>query len=1025
MKILLPILVLSSTAVLVAQAQAGQPVAAAPAALTSAAAAPSSGAANPAPGTDSAFTVAARGADHRVWQRVVLEPTRSGRSIPRVHSYTELSTGMHFRNASGVWQETREQIDLLPGGLGAAATNGPHQLYLPADIYEGVIETVAPDGKRLRSRPMAITYFDGTNSVLLAELTNSIGQLLPSGKQAIYTNAFPGLCDIVVTYRKSGVECDLVFRRPPASPKECGLAPNSRLQLWTEFFDTPDPAIKPATASSSDGLTDTVLDWGALKMTRGRAFSAAGPSPAGAAPRPVAGNAESPWSTPVFKSWEKFKDPESQTWRTFLIEQVPYRHLEKQLKGLASLDKPGSWLARADALCRPISSLPPLISRRSVQAGTNAIQIAKADLGRRPGVVLDYTEVSGSTGDYTFQGDTTYFVSDWFYADSLTIEGGTVVKFPESGAGSIVCWGAVTCKTGPYRMGLFTSENDDSAGEPLWWSSGTPATGAAYYLYLTDGPLKYLRFRWAGLGAYYLGINNSEVWHSQFLHCASALGGDWVDLGLHNTLFSGCGVVAAPNTPEPVHGEHLTADGCGALGGSPGHYTNCLFTAVSDLGAASLDSSSSLPTAAGVYQTVGGGIYYLADNSPHRNAGTTNISPELIADLRTKTTYPPLAYTNTTFSTATTFSPQAQRDTDDLDRGYHYTPLDHLFGGVDANANLTFTPGTAVGWFRTTEGWEHAGHGIHAADNTTITFNGILNQPDYWVRCNTVQEQPVYAGYGPGGISGWTYPSVTDAPKVFARFTRCSTMASEMGFHFRDDWGILKLQLTDCEFLGGNVGGYDSLWSLTNCLFDRASISLQTSETFPAMILRNCTVRGGGLGFAHWESGPAHFYTSIRDTIFDGSSIGTGYPNDPACVDYDYNAFLTGSNRTNPQGANDVQVADFNWQTSWLGNYYLPTNSTLVNTGSVANAALVGLYHYTTQTNQVKEANSRVDIGYHYVAVDANGNPIDTDGDGIPDYIEDANGNGAVDSGETDWQSASDLGLKVLITRPKNNSVVP
>ena len=229
MKTLFPVLALVSSTLLPAQAQLEQPRAAAPATLTSAATTLSSGAVKPAPGSGAAYSIVARAANHRLWQRVEWETTRSGRSTAHVHSYKELSTGMHFRNAAGEWQETREQIDLLPGGLGAAATNGPHHLYLPADLYEGVIETVAPDGKRLRSRPVAITYFDGTNSVLLAELTNSIGQLLPSGKQAIYTNAFPGLADILVTYRKSGLECDLVFRQSPASPKECGLAANSRL----------------------------------------------------------------------------------------------------------------------------------------------------------------------------------------------------------------------------------------------------------------------------------------------------------------------------------------------------------------------------------------------------------------------------------------------------------------------------------------------------------------------------------------------------------------------------------------------------------------------------------------------------------------------------------------------------------------------------------------------------------------------------------------------------------------------------
>jgi hypothetical protein len=41
---------------------------------------------------------------------------------------------------------------------------------------------------------------------------------------------------------------------------------------------------------------------------------------------------------------------------------------------------------------------------------------------------------------------------------------------------------------------------------------------------------------------------------------------------------------------------------------------------------------------AGIYQTVGAGSYYLADDSIYRGAGTTSIDPALLADLQTKTT---------------------------------------------------------------------------------------------------------------------------------------------------------------------------------------------------------------------------------------------------------------------------------------------------------------------------------------------------------------------------------------------------
>jgi hypothetical protein len=52
--------------------------------------------------------------------------------------------------------------------------------------------------------------------------------------------------------------------------------------------------------------------------------------------------------------------------------------------------------------------------------------------------------------------------------------------------------------------------------------------------------------------------------------------------------------------------------------------------------------------------------------------------------------------------------------------------------------------------------------------------------------------------------------------------------------------------------------------------------------------------------------------------------------------------------------------------------------------------------------SQAQETNSVVDIGLHYVALAATGQPLDSDGDGLPDYLEDASGNGSRDGSETD-----------------------
>jgi len=148
---------------------------------------------------------------------------------------------------------------------------------------------------------------------------------------------------------------------------------------------------------------------------------------------------------------------------------------------------------------------------------------------------------------------------------------------------------------------------------------------------------------------------------------------------------------------------------------------------------------------------------------------------------------------------------------------------------------------------------------------------------------------------------------------------------------------------------------------------------------------------------------------SVRDCAFDGTSIMLAdyYGSHPAYTDCDYNAYTNAANPFPIGGSHDVGgVSSFNWQSSWLGNYYAPTNSPVINKGSVT-ANTLGLYHFTTQIDQTKEAASVVDMGYHYVAVDGNGRPLDYDSDGLADYLEDANGNGIFDGGDWgDWASA-------------------
>ena len=119
---------------------------------------------------------------------------------------------------------------------------------------------------------------------------------------------------------------------------------------------------------------------------------------------------------------------------------------------------------------------------------------------------------------------------------------------------------------------------------------------------------------------------------------------------------------------------------------------------------------------------------------------------------------------------------------------------------------------------------------------------------------------------------------------------------------------------------------------------------------------------------------------------------------------------------------NSVSSAYETWA---LGFFYQPTNSSFIDKGSVANASLLGFYHYTVLTNQTKEATNKLDLGFHYIALNSNNMPVDSDSDGWPDYWEDANGNGSLDHRETKPNDAADPGLRVFITRPKSGSTIP
>ncbi len=427
------------------------------------------------------YSITQRDGNSRVWQRETYDKAPNGNIVTNVHKYTELATGLNHL-VDGQWVASTEEIDLSPDGNSAAATNGQHQAYFPGDIAQGVIELDTPDGLKLQSRPIALSYDDGSNTVMIAVLTNSAGELLGTN-QVIYPNAFEGAtASLRYTYTLAGLEQDVLIQEQLPPPESFGLdSTNTRLQMLTEFFGTNNPVQTPSPIKPQDGLSDTFLTFGQMKMMRGRAFSIGDSAPSPRRNR----------SLPIYKSWVKMQG------RTFLVEEVPYWRISAQLQTLpAPANSPAatSYLPSANSCLYKVSAirlLPPAQlsksetspSRQSTAKAGNQKsgifrRLAKADPTLKRGVVLDYVVINSNLGSYTFLEDTTYYVSGEYSASgTLTFQGGTVIKLDGNGEIDMAYTGGITCNTGPYRPAVFTSINDNSVGETITNSTGTPSCG--------------------------------------------------------------------------------------------------------------------------------------------------------------------------------------------------------------------------------------------------------------------------------------------------------------------------------------------------------------------------------------------------------------------------------------------------------------------------------------------------------------------------------------------------------------------
>src|SRR6266536_5127219 len=216
-----------------------------------------------------------------------------------------------------------------------------------------------------------------------------------------------------------------------------------------------------------------------------------------------------------------------------------------------------------------------------------------------------------------------------------------------------------------------------------------------------------------------------------------------------------------------------------------------------------------------------------------------------------------------------------------------------------------------------------------------------------------------------------------------------------------------------------------------------ASLNITSAVTLSAWISQDALVAGNkeiifkgadalntssrvNYGLRATASGKIAFvYRDAADTIFPVYQTATAVI--AAATTYHVAVVHTFGNG----GATKIYLNGVSQSASWTqgtGNETPMTASKPLWLGSIQSSG-VPVNYWNGDLDDVRVYNRA--LSATEIASLANAVVWDIDGDGWPDYLEDRNGNGVVDTGETDWHSSTDFGLKVWITEPKSNSNIP
>jgi hypothetical protein len=380
--------------------------------------------------------------DHmRVWRVVhrvesVDPETQETIADEIVSTVREVGSNLCYRDSEDRWQPSVAEWELSDAGF--KSERGGHQVSFGATLGAGYTKTVSGRAFWMRARSLVLS--DGPHTTLVAEIDpNAAGRIDKSDPaKLVFANAFGQAlkADIEYVLEKASFHQNVVLGSPIALPE--GFDPKSaQLYVFTELGlddaladDTVsvhhagkrviakvDGAVTPFSKNTPIAFHCTELsEVGRLEARNLFAFADSRVYDSAAGSRRV-----------TLAERRLWRDPTDE--KVYLVERLPH-----------------AWLAAA--------AYP---------------------------VTLDYETTSGMIDSDVWHADATYYVSSDVSVDSeqtLTIEPGTIVKFNSGAAINVTASNAEIVAQGePYAYIVFTSKNDDGAGEKITGSSGSPSSG--------------------------------------------------------------------------------------------------------------------------------------------------------------------------------------------------------------------------------------------------------------------------------------------------------------------------------------------------------------------------------------------------------------------------------------------------------------------------------------------------------------------------------------------------------------------